>query len=235
MKEWWLISVLIGLTCLASSVILYPLRRHLISSLILVPIIFVMAFIGYYSWGSFGKWQGYLQYQEKQERAQAMLKSIKTPKELIDKLRARLKNFPKSAKGWYLLGRLYSSQNEQQNAVNAFAKAYALNPRNEQYAVNYAHSLWQLHHRQFSKQVREILNNLLKNNPNQPDALAMLAMDAYARQAYEEAMNYWQRLLQIVPPQSEEARTIRKALVKAEEQLIRNHSRDVSNNPLTKL
>jgi cytochrome c-type biogenesis protein CcmH/NrfG len=134
-------------------------------------------------------------------------------------LRAKLDDSPKSAKGWYLLGRIYSGQNEQQHAVDAFAKAYQFDPQNEQYMVNYAHSLWQLNNRQFTVQITELFSNLLKNNANQPDALAMLAMDAYTSHAYEDAIDYWQRLLKLAPQQSEEAQAIRKAIAKAEEQI----------------
>ncbi|MBI2786478.1 MAG: tetratricopeptide repeat protein, partial [Legionella longbeachae] len=149
--------------------------------------------------------------------------SIKSPQELIDKLRAKLNVSPKSAKGWYLLGRIYSSQDDRQNAVDSFAKAYQLSPDNEQYAVNYAHSLWVSKNQQFTEQITELFARLLKNNPNQPDALAMLAMDAFVSHAYEDALSYWQRLLKITPPQSEEALAIRKAIAKAEERIkLRN-------------
>ncbi|MFJ1268121.1 tetratricopeptide repeat protein [Legionella lytica] len=219
MNEWWLIALLATLTLLASLVIIYPLRRHWLARLLLVPIIFILAFSGYFNWGGFAKWQDYLQFQEKQQKADAMLKSIKSPQELITKLRAKLDDTPKSAKGWYLLGRLYTGQEEKQNAVDAFAKAYQFDPKDEQYAVNYAHSLWVLNNRQFTEQVTSIFVNLLKNNPNQPDALAMMAMNAYVSHAYEDAIAYWQRLLQLAPQQSEEAQAIRKAIAKAEEQL----------------
>jgi cytochrome c-type biogenesis protein CcmH len=226
MNEWWLLGLLIGITLLTSILIVYPLRRHLITSLLLVPVIFVMAFTGYYYWGSFGKWQDYLVHQEKQKQTDALLKSM-SPQEVIDKLRAKLDDSSKSAKGWYLLGRLYAGQEERQQAVDAFAKAYQLNPDDEQYAVNYAHSLWQLHNRQFTVQITEIFNNLLKNNPNQPDALAMLAMDAFVSHAYEDAISYWQRLLKLAPPQSKEANAIRKAIAKAEAEIkLREKSLD---------
>ena len=222
MNEWWLLGLLIVLTLLASSLIVYPIRRHLIANLLLVPVIFVMAFAGYYYWGGFAKWQEYVHHQDSQAQAEAMLKSIKSPQELIDKLRAKLDDSPKSAKGWYLLGRLYTGQNEKQKAVDAFAKAYQLNSNEEQYAVNYAHSLWQLNNRQFTEQITQIFSNLLKNNPNQPDALAMLAMDSFVSHAYENAINYWQRLLKLAPQQSEEAQAIRKAIAKAQERLHQN-------------
>lgn len=219
MNVWWLLGVMLGIACIAIAFIVYPLRRNLWASLILVPIIFILAFSGYYQWGSFGPWQEYIDEQERQKQAAAILQSVKDPQELIAKLRSKLDDSPKSAKGWYLLGRLYSGQNERQLAADAFAKAYQFEPGNEQYAVNYAHSLWQLNNRQFTVRITKIFSDLLKANPNQPDALAMLAMDAYVSHAYEDAINYWQRLLKLAPPQSEEAQAIRKAIVKAEEQI----------------
>ncbi len=219
MNEWWLLGLLAGLTVLACVFMVYPFKRRFIASLLLAPVIFLLAFTGYFYWGSFGGWQEYVKHLKTQEQAKKMLASVKSPHELIDKLRAKLDDNPKSAKGWYLLGRLYSSQNDKQSAVNAFAKAYQFYPDDEQYAVNYAHSLWVLNNQQFTEQITEIFSRLLKNNPNQPDALAMLAMDAFVSHAYEDAVSYWQRLLKLAPEQSEEAQAIRKAIVKAEEHI----------------
>ncbi|MDR3442511.1 MAG: hypothetical protein P4L65_05790 [Legionella sp.] len=219
MNEWWLLGFLFGITLFACALIVYPLRRHLLVSLLLVPVIFALSFTGYYFWGDFAKWQDYLQHQESQSQAQNMLKNIKSPQELIEKLRARLDDSLKSAKGWYLLGRLYAGQNDRKNEVAAYAKANQLDPANEQFEVNYAHSLWQLNNRQFNAQITGLFQHLLKNNPNQPDALSMLAMNAFVNHAYEEAITYWQRLLKLAPAQSEEAAAIRKAIAKSEERL----------------
>lgn len=219
MNEWWLLSLLVGLTILASIFITYPFRRRLVANFLLIPIIFVAAFTGYFYWGDFSSWQQYLHHLDSQKKADEVLKSIKSSQELIEKLRVKLDDTPKSAKGWYLLGRLYSSQNEKQNAVDAFAKAYQFYPDDEQYAVNYAHSLWVLNNHQFTEQITEIFSRLLKVNPNQPDALSMLAMDAFTSHAYEDAVDFWQRLLNLVPAQSEEAQAIRKAIAKAEERI----------------
>ncbi|KTD68810.1 cytochrome c-type biogenesis protein [Legionella steelei] len=219
MSEWWLLGLLSGLAGLACIFMVYPFKRRFITSLFVVPVVFLMAFTGYFYWGGFGGWQEYIHHLQTQEQAKKMLESVKSPQELIDKLKAKLDDSPKSAKGWYLLGRLYSSQNDKQNAVIAFAKAYHFKPGDEQYAVNYAHSLWVMNNQQFTTQITEIFNRLLKNNPNQPDALAMLAMNAFVSHAYEDAIDYWQRLLKLAPEQSDEAQAIRKAIAKAEERI----------------
>ncbi|MDI1351332.1 MAG: hypothetical protein PSV35_00965 [bacterium] len=219
MHEWWLLSVFFALTVLATLALLYPLRKTPVAIIILVPFIFISVGVAYYFWGGFVPWQHYMGQNESKVRAQQLLKSIKNPQQLINKLRAQLDESPKSAKGWYLLGRLYLSQHDNLRALEAFSKAHHSQPNNEQYTVNYAHSLWIINNKKFNAELITIFKTLLKSNPNQPDALAMLAMSAFIGHDYELAINYWQRLLKLVPEQSEESNAIRKAIANGEEQL----------------
>lgn len=215
MNEWWLLACFLIILMLALGVALYPLRKTRLAWL-LAPVLLVLISIAYWHWGAWPEWASYLQAREKQQRVQAMLKSMHDPSQLIDKLKATLQKQPNSARGWYLLGRLYVSQNEWQLANDAFAKAHELEPNDEKITVNYAQNLWQINHQTFDKTSRALLTDVLKRNANQPDALAMLAMDAYKRRAYQQAIDYWQRLLKLIPPHSEEAQAIRKAIAKAQ-------------------
>src|SRR5580704_10978223 len=187
MSEWWLVGILMFIALGASALIIYPLGLNFKLNLLLMPVIGTLVFIGYFFWGGFLEWQNDVHQQKAQVLAKEMLKSIKSPQEIIDKLKTKLNDSPESAKGWYLLGRLYTSQNEDKNAVQAFAKAYHFKPQNEQFAVHYAHGLWQLNNHQFNSKIIKIFAAVLKNNPEQPDALAMLAMNAFMSHAYEDA------------------------------------------------
>lgn len=222
MSDWWLIGLLVAVALSAGFLFIYPLKSNKVIALFLFPVLLVLVVAAYMTWGSFVPWQAYQQQQESQLQAKQMLQQIKTPDELINKLKAKLDDTPKSAKGWYLLGRLYFARNDDEQAATAFAKAYHLVPDNEQYAVNYAHGLWKLNHQQFDPHIIKLFQGLLSHNPNQPDALAMLAMNAFMSHDYESAINYWQRLLKLAPPQSEEALAIHKAIAKAQEQLNNN-------------
>lgn len=204
---------------IALLIIFYPLTRRKISFLISTPLLFFIVACAYWRWGAWPDWKTYVDKQARQQEVQAMLKSVGGPNELIEKLKARLEVNPQSARGWYILGRLYSSQANWGEAQNAFTTAYRLEPNDEKIKVNYAQSIWQLNHQQFNKKIRKILQSVLSNNNLQPDALAMLAMDAFGQQAYQQAIDYWQRLLSIAPPQSEEANAIRKAIAKAQQKL----------------
>lgn len=228
MNDWWLISLLALLIIGAVAWLSYPLKTSKVTWLLVTPIILLLVISAYLLWGGFAQWQAHQYSLATKEQAKQMLRSIKTPDELIAKLKAKLNETPQSAKGWYLLGRLYSNQNDFAQATEAFATAHKLLPNNEQYTVNYIHGLWTMNNQQFNEPIIIQLKNLLRSNPNQPDALAMLAMHAFMSHDYEGAINYWQRLLKLASPQSEEALAIHKAIAKAQEQL--NSLREEKND-----
>lgn len=219
MNEWWRLISLLILLMLALTLALYPWRKSRAVILGAAPVMIVLTGLAYWHWGAGLEWTHYLQEGIRQQRAQSLMKTMHDdPAELIAKLKATVEKQPASARGWYLLGRLYVSQNQWQQANDAFATAHQLQPNDEQITVNYAQNLWQLNNQQFDGTIRTLLNDVLKRNASQPDALAMLAMDAYACHEYQRAIDYWQALLKQVSPQSEEAMAIRKAIAKAQGQ-----------------
>lgn len=219
MSEWWLLAGFFLLIAIALGFALYPLRKSLSSMLVIMPIIIAIASLAYWRWGAWDDWHQFLAKQINQQKIKTALATAGTREQIIDKLKQQLKHTPASARGWYLLGRIYASQNEWQNAYRAFEKAHRLKPHDSQITVNYAQSLWQLNHQQFNDEVRGLFQSVLKNDINQADALAMLAMDAYQAHQFQQAIDYWQRLLKIAPPQSPDERAIRKAIIKAQQQL----------------
>ncbi|WP_133127177.1 tetratricopeptide repeat protein [Legionella nagasakiensis] len=219
MNEWWLSIIFIGLLIIALGMALYPLRKHRLPLLVLAPILMMMVAAAYWRWGGWSGWQEYSHREARQHQVQQMMKSLQGPQELINKLQAQLTKKPDSARGWYLLGRLYASQGEWQLAYEAFTKAHRLMPEDDQITINYAQSRWQIKHRQFDDTTRGLFKSVLDNNANQPDALAMLAMDAFMSHDYQLAIDYWQRLLDIVPLESDDANAIRKAIAKAQQSM----------------
>lgn len=223
MSSYALLGCFLILSMIAIFIVLYPLRKRqsgIMLTVLLALVLLALPLLGYHYWGSGADWDNYQQQLAKQEQVQALLKSVQgSPQALIAKLKARLAQQPESARGWYLLGRLYASQEDWQQARDAYAKAHQLAPTNEQATINYAQSLWQLNHRQFNDAIRGLFQSVLQKNADQPDALAMLAMDAFLGHAYQHAIDYWQRLLNIIPPQSEDALAIRKAIVKAQQRM----------------
>lgn len=219
MSEWWFLGAMGFCAVVFAASMTYPLLRNKTLSGLAFVLLIPAIVLAYMQWGSYSSWSLHLENERSKKLAQALLKTVKGPQEIIDKMRAHLKKDPKSAKGWFLLGRVYANVQDNENALKSFKTAYDLEPSDEQYAVHYAHALWTENQQQFSPQIKAIFQHLLKQNPNQPDALAMLAMEAYQTKNFELAIEHWQKLLALAPAQSEEARAIRKAIAKAQSEI----------------
>lgn len=216
MSETGLWVILLSFLILGVMIAIYPLsRQHYRVQLVIVMTIIAGSVLGYWQWGSHQQWLDYLHQEEAHRRVQTVMASLKSPQALIDKLKSHLQQKPDSARGWYLLGRLYLSQNQSTLAYQAFLKAHEREPENEQITVNYAQSMWQMHHQIFTPEVRHLFQSILKGNPNQPDALSMLAMDAYQQHDYQKAIEYWSSLLALLPQHSSESKVVRKAIAEA--------------------
>lgn len=59
-----------------------------------------------------------------------------------------------------------------------------------------------------------LLKQVLKDQPDNPQALVLAGTDAYFRQNYPDAARYWERVLAQVPPDSEDARNLTAGLEK---------------------
>lgn len=218
---FWLGMSLMGLAALAALVI--PLRQQpRLSALVLVLASGFSAW-AYWHWGAYVDWQNYASQQQRELQVKALLKEMKGPDELIRRFKAKLEADQDNPKAWYLLGKLQAAQGDWSAAAESLARATSLAPEAEEYWVHYAHARWQEEGQQFSPAVHEIFIHLLRLNAKQPDALAMLAMEAFQAHDYAKAIDYWQQLLVLAPEDSAEAKAIRQAIAKAraKEQAIR--------------
>jgi cytochrome c-type biogenesis protein CcmH len=218
--DLWPELLIIALLAIAAFAgMMYPFRARFSRWHIVFFLIFLLtSTAAYWHWGGWTALRKYQWEQARQVQARALLANIKSPDELVEKLKARLAVDPSSARGWFLLGRIYASQAQWLAARDVFAKAYQLQPEDEATTVHYADSLWQVNGQHFNAHIREIFAALLTRHPGQPDALAMLATDAYQRHDYQQAVDYWQQLLKQVPPDSKEARALRRAIAKVSRQ-----------------
>lgn len=152
-------------------------------------------------------------------RAQQYMAGLKGPEELIERLKERVESEPENAEGWYLLGRLYASQGQWLEAKDAFLHALNRAPQSEKIIVNYVQSIWQLQNERLDDGNRHMLEAVLARNTKQPDALLLLAADAYRNHQFSKAVLFWRQLLEQLPPDSKEAQTIRQAIEEAEKRV----------------
>lgn len=130
------IAIVVLLLLITLMVALYPFRRSFGTVVILCPLIIVSIGVTYFLWG------GWIEIQKNTRKQQilSLLRDKQGTQKLIEQIKARLAQNPKSAQGWYLLGRLYASQGQWKLANDAYLKATQLAPSNKQYRENYEKS-----------------------------------------------------------------------------------------------
>jgi len=125
----------------------------------------------------------FLQKQAEENQARAILKKIKDPSIIIQQLKMYLKKDPDSAQGWYLLGKLYFSQNDFKDALHAFLSARELKPAEINYQLNYLQTKL-IVTRSFNFQDISLLKTIIRQNPENPEALNLLIAYDYLKRKY---------------------------------------------------
>jgi cytochrome c-type biogenesis protein CcmH len=112
--------------------------------------------------------------------------------EKLDQIIVQLKRHLESnpdGHGWYLLGRLYLNKQQLQAALVAFTKANQLSPNKPEIVFAYAQTL------------------------------NWLAMDSFQHQNYQQAIDYWQRLLLQLDAKTPAAKAVFSLIAEAQQKL----------------
>ena len=126
----------------------------------------------------------------------------------VEKLAQRLKSNPSDAEGWTMLARSYISMEKFGEAAGAYAKATELKPNDADLWVDYAFASAMASGRSLEGKPMELIQQALKINPENAKALQLAGTAAFQAKDYNKAIEYWNRVLKQVPPDSEAGRLI---------------------------
>jgi cytochrome c-type biogenesis protein CcmH len=128
---------------------------------------------------------------------------------MVGRLATRLRDSPDDVEGWKLLGRSYSALGRFPESAEAYAKAAALDPRDAQLLADFADVLAMARGQRLEGEPEKLIARALELDPTNLKALALAGTAAYARKDYATAAAQWEKMLPLVPPDSEDARAIR--------------------------
>jgi cytochrome c-type biogenesis protein CcmH len=131
---------------------------------------------------------------------------------LVANLASELEKEPNDPKGWAALARSYRALGRLSEARNAFAHIGDAINTDSMLLAEYADVLTRLADGNLEGQPTALAKQALGIDPDNPLALALSATAAFDRKDFAEATADWKRLLQQVPPESDEARWITHAL-----------------------
>lgn len=114
-------------------------------------------------------------------------------------LRTKLVETPEDATGWMLLGRVSGAINRIDSAIQAFEKSLKYDPNNIGTLSSYAQALLMTGQEQQVLQAKNVLLHILKLEPDNTNAMGVLAIAASELGDKPLALENWQRLIAFIP------------------------------------
>lgn len=108
---------------------------------------------------------------------------------------------PDSAEGLYFLGRAYMAQDRSADAAKVFERAVALAGRQPELLGQWAQAQYFADNKQWSPKIQALTDEALKLDPKEVTSLGLLGIAAFEGERYQDAIDYWGRLLAQLPPE----------------------------------
>ncbi|XYQ52980.1 c-type cytochrome biogenesis protein CcmI [Pectobacterium carotovorum] len=130
-------------------------------------------------------------------------------------LRSQLETQPDNPQDWWMLGRIAGLLNNYDMSVQAFAKAFQLDPKNTDLALDYADLLSRSTNPRDSQRGGDMLRELMNSGSTNVRVLSLLAFNAYEAQRYQDAINAWEAMLQLLPQNDTRRAVIERSVAQA--------------------
>lgn len=136
---------------------------------------------------------------DKVELTREFAQAPQSMEEMTTRLERAVQAQPDSAEGLYFLGRAYMAEQRPADAARIFERAVALAGRQPELLGQWAQALYFAANKQFSEQVQALTDEALKADPKEVTSLGLRGIAAFEGERYQEAIDYWQRLLAQLP------------------------------------
>jgi len=130
-------------------------------------------------------------------------------------LAKRLEQNPGDAQGWAMLARSYMTLQKYSDATNAYAKAAALKTNDADLLADYAFAMAMANGRQLQGEPFELVKEALRIEPQNAKALDLAGSAEFQAKHYEQAIDYWQKVLKRTPADSELAGRLAQNILEA--------------------
>ena len=134
---------------------------------------------------------------------------------MVERLAARMRANPDDPQGWKILARSYAALGRFKEAADAYANAAARVSDDAQLYADYADALAMAQGRTLEGEPEKLIARALEIDPTNTKALALAGTIAFNRKDYAKAADYWERILAVLPPESETAQAARANIAEA--------------------
>jgi len=179
----------------------------------------------------------YLQYgaSDKLALAREFAEPPRSLEEMTRRLELAVQAQPEAAEGLYFLGRTYMTQNRPADAARLFERTVAVAGRQPEVLGQWAQALYFAGDKQWSASIQALVDEALLGDPNEPTSLGLLGIAAFEGQRYAQAIEYWQKLLALLPPQDSSRTALQGGIDRARAQLGQAPAPPVAAQPAARL
>lgn len=140
---------------------------------------------------------------------------------MVSQLSARLEEDPSDVQGWAMLGRSYYALSRYGDAVAAFSRAVSIVDNDAQLLTDYADAMAMSSGEQtLEGRPMQLIMRALNLDPQNQKALWLAGTAAYERADFEAALLYWKRILSMLDPNSQTARTMAGNIAETEQLML---------------
>jgi cytochrome c-type biogenesis protein CcmI len=146
-------------------------------------------------------------------------------------LRTKLVDTPEDATGWMLLGRVSGAMNRVGSAIQAFEMSLKFDPNNVRTLSSYAQALLMTGQEQQVLQAKQALLQILDLEPNNTNAMGVLAIAASELGDKLLALENWQRLVAFIPDTDPNFAAVNQRILQLQSELDQDNQQLAQNQP----
>jgi len=136
---------------------------------------------------------------------------------MVARLAKRLESNPDDSEGWIMLARTYGALGRFAEAASAYAKLESRFPQDAQLLADYADTLAMAQGQNLQGRPEALVRRALQADGNNLKALALAGTVEFEKRDFAKAAEYWQRMLPLLPPDSDMLDSVRASIKEAQE------------------
>jgi cytochrome c-type biogenesis protein CcmH len=156
---------------------------------------------------------------DKVELTREFAQAPQSMEEMTQRLERAVAAQPDSAEGLYFLGRTYMAQDRPADAAKIFERTVALAGRQPELLGQWAQAQYFADNKKWSDKVQALTDEALKADPKEVTSLGLLGIAAFESERYQDAIDYWNRLLVQLPPDDNSLTALQGGIARASEKL----------------
>ncbi|MGB8921938.1 MAG: c-type cytochrome biogenesis protein CcmI [Pseudomonas sp.] len=156
---------------------------------------------------------------DKVELTREFAQAPQSMEQMTQRLERAVAAQPDSAEGLYFLGRTYMAQDRPADAAKMFERAANLAGRQPELLGQWAQAQYFADGKKWSDKIQALTDEALKADPKEVTSLGLLGIAAFEGERYQQAIDYWNRLLAQLPADDNSRAALQGGIERATERL----------------